>query len=121
MRRGSEGHSSNRSTLCTGEESGFNTVQLWPRQGMRVGTAALGDDGTGSAENQQGCTWAGSGLPVLRRRFPTAASSSGSSAGGSSAGVGAAQKLSRLRRFLLRTDTRRRMREPLSMPAAERP
>lgn len=101
-----------------------------PRSRARGGTRGCHrspwDDRTGrvngDAGTQQGCTWACSGLPVFRRRLPAAASSSVSSAGWSSAGVGEARRFSRLPRFLLRTDTRRRMRgQPSSMTTAQSP
>lgn len=114
--------------VCTWEEGGFTSraAPSVPRAGGHSCHRSPHNDGTGQicgyAGIQQGCTWAGSRLPVFRRRLPAAASSSVSSAGWSSARVGEAPRLSGLARFLLRTETRRRMRgQPSSMTTAESP
>lgn len=78
-----------------------------------------GTGNSGELESGWGCTSTGCTPPVFRRGLPAtiSSSSSSSSRGLSSAAVGAATMISRLRRFLLWTHTRRRMREPPSSMA----
>lgn len=114
------------SQWCASEKKAVSPPAQPCRDGEHSCHRSPRNDGTGQicgdAGIQQGCTWAGSGLPVFRRRLPAAVSASVSWAGWSSARVRETPRLSGLPRFLLRTDTRRRMRgQPSSMTTVESP